>query len=316
MPSKDQIETLNKDIKRSKQMVIEMIKAKFPSSMHQRLIKSVVDTGFINPPTVAEFENNFTNFLRQKLESQKANTAVLGNVPASDIRQLIAVFSTAKASPDSSDSKDDSNSYCDAFKYLPMSDVNYTTYGSVLLSFTTATGDETSRFETIMHELGHSISKAIQESPQDSERLFSVRKCLADQHTEELPLLVKKNYEDAKAVDPKASGPYVEEDFADTVAGQSVKDVKGRNSWCQFLTLTSDRQQYQESKIQADDGDSHSSSLFRLLNFEMIRRGAVPESCKKYYKATQFTEHFSSCFNLANPHGSTGAQVQPNRGVQ
>lgn len=310
LPTKDQINTLKQDIVRSKQMVQEMIKAKFPVSMHQKLIKSVEDADFVVPPTAADFETSFADSIRQKLEAQRVNAEALNSVSTQDMRQLVSVFSLLKSTMDSNE-KDDSNEYCDAFKYSPMSDANYTTFGSILLSFSTATGDETTRLKTIMHELGHSISKTIADNPQYSNQLSSVWKCLADQHPDGLPPLTKKSYEVAKNADPKTNGPYTEEDFADSIAGESLKSVKGRNSWCQFLTLTYDRQQYQESKMQADDGDPHSSSLFRLLKFEMIKNGNVPDSCKSYYKAVQFTANFSSCLDLAGSN-----QTRPIRAVQ
>jgi hypothetical protein len=308
LPTKDQVSTLKGDITRSKQMVETMIKAKFPPSMQLKLIKAVEDADFVVPPTAADFETSFTENISQKLELQKANTALLKNVSTRDMRELISAFSLLKSARDPN-RKDDANEYCDAFKYSPMSDANYTTYGHIVLSFSTATGDEEDRLKTIMHELGHSVSRAIAEDPEYSAQLASVRKCLADQHAEELPPQTKKNYENAKAADPKTNGPYVEEDFADMIAGESGGDVKGRTFWCKFLTLSDDRQEYHESQIQAEDGDSHSSSIFRLLHFETMKKGKLPDSCKSYLKTARYDEHFnSSCFDLANPHGSAQAQ--------
>lgn len=301
LPNKTQVDNLKQDILRSKQMVIETIKAKFPSSMHQKLIKAVEDTDFITPPTAAEFEKNFAGNLRRKVESAKASNASINEIPPAAMRELIATFTLSKSSQDPNESKDDSNEYCDAFKYSPMSDANYTTYGSVLLSFTTATGDEASRLKTIMHELGHSVSKAIADDPQNFSRFAGVRKCLAGQHTEELPPQMKKAMDEAKAKNPKIDGPYVEEDFADSVAGESGKSIRGRNSWCQFMSLSPDKQQYQESKIQSEDGDPYSSSLFRLLNFEVMKKNSIPDSCDKYLSTIKYSKHFSSCLDLANP---------------
>lgn len=315
LPSKEQVDTLNKDIARSKQMVIDMTSAKFPSSMHQRLIKPVVDSDFIVPPTAADFEKNFTSALRQRLELKKSTTAELVNIPARDIRQIVAVLVQSKKNQDSSESKDDTNDFCDAFKYQPNSDANYTLSGSIILSFNTATAEEGNRLLVIMHELGHSVDKAISDNPDDSVRLFSMRKCLADQHTEEMPTQTKNDYVEAQKANKTAIGPYVSEDFSDTVAGQAGKDVKGRNAWCQMLSLSPDRQQYQESSMQAIDGDSHSSLLFRLLNFEMMKNGKVPDSCTNFYKVAQFSEHFNSCFDLASPRTSS-PQSQPDRGVR
>jgi hypothetical protein len=230
------------------------------------------------------------------------------------MRQIIPLDFIAKANRDPNEKKDDSNEYCDAFRYLPKTDGNHTAYGTIVLSYSTATGDEATRLKTLMHEIGHSVSKAIADDPQYFQQLAGVRSCLRDQHTEGMPPGTKKSYEDVKAADPKTDGPYTEEDFADTVAGVSGQAVKGRNPWCQHLNLTNYRKQYVESKMQADDDDPHSASLFRLLNFEMMKKGKLPDSCKSYFKAVQFNEHFSSCFDLASPKGTT--PTQPNRVVR
>jgi citrate synthase len=74
LPTKDQISTLKQDIARSRQMVQEMIKEKFPSFMQQKLLKAVEDADFVVPPTVAEFETSFADSIRQKLAIQKLNS--------------------------------------------------------------------------------------------------------------------------------------------------------------------------------------------------------------------------------------------------
>jgi hypothetical protein len=305
LPSKAQLDRLNKDIKRSKQKVADLIKDKFPAAMQPKLLKAVESSDFVLPPSVDEFEKNLTGTLQQKLSSlQESSVASLGIAP-DEMRKFLAVYAFSNSSGDSDGWKDDSNSYCGAFKYSPMSDANYTTYGSISLSFTTATGDESSRMKTLAHELGHTVSRAIADDPIASDQLSEVRKCLADQLTEELPAKTKKKYEESRLANPKANGPYVEEDFADSVAAATSKDLQGRNGWCQLLTLTSDKKQYLESSVQADDSDNHSSSLFRLLKFETAKKGGLPDSCVGFLKAIGFKENFASCLDLANPKGGT-----------
>ncbi len=312
LPSKAQVEALKRDVERGKQLVIDMIKSKFPTAAQAKLIKAVERADFVAPPSVGDFERSFESSLRQKLTSASENSKAMTGIPAAEIRQLISVFSMAKKMEDPKESKDSSNSYCDAFKYSPMSDANYTTYGSILLSFSTATGDETSRMKTIMHELGHSVSKAIADDPTIAERFRGVKRCLNDQHTEVLPTQTKKLFDEMKKTNPKADAPYVEEDFADSVAGESGRGIQGKNGWCQFLSLTPDRQQFVESTMQAVDGDPHSADLFRLLNFEKMKKGRLPDSCGKFLASTKYKENFSQCLDLANPNGRS---TQPARTV-
>lgn len=316
LPDKSQVENLKKDIKRSKEMVIETIKSKFPSSMHARLIKAVEETEFIVPPTSADFEKNFSENIKRKIEAAKTSNESLKEISPGEMRKLIATFNLSKNNQNNN-SNSNSNEFCDAFKYSPMSDANYTTYGSVILSFTTATGDESSRLKTIMHEIGHSVSKAITDDQSSSTQMAGVRKCLADQHTDELPPQMKKSISEAKVKYPNMEvGPYVEEDFADTIAAESGKTIRGRNSWCQFMSLSYDKQKYQESSMQSEDGDPHSSSLFRLLNFEVMKKSSLPDSCEKYLKTVNYTKHYSSCLDFANPTSAVPAKSENAKGVR
>lgn len=317
LPDRAQVENLKKDIKRSKKMVIETIKSKFPSSMHAKLIKSVEETDFIVPPTSAEFESSFSENIKRKIEAAKTSNNSLVEISPGEMKKLISTFTLFKNNQTNNNSQSDSNEFCDAFKYSPMSDANYTTYGSVILSFSTATGDESSRLKTIMHELGHSVSKAIADDSSSSKQLAGVRRCLADQHTEELPPQIKKAISEAKIKYPDMEvGPYVEEDFADTIAAESGKSIRGRNSWCQFMSLSYDKQKYQESNMQSDDGDTHSSSLFRLINFEMMKKGSIPDSCEKYFKTVKYTKHFSSCLDFTNPSSAVPLKSESVKGVR
>ncbi len=309
LPTKTQLDTLNRDIKRGKDLVIEMIKSKFPTSSQQKLISAVEAADFVTPPSAAEFERSFENSLRQKLQLLKENAASMNSIPEGEMRQLISVISMAKSMEDSKESKGTSTSYCDAFKYSPMSDANYTTFGSIMLSFTTATGDETSRMKTIMHELGHTISKTIADDPAEADRFRGVRRCLGEQHTEEYPAQTKKRYQESVKANRKADTPYAEEDFADSVAGESGTNVQGKNGWCQFLGLSPDRQQFAESKMQAEDFDSHSSSLFRLLNFEKMKKGGLPGSCSDYLTSIKYKEHFAQCLDLSSSRKTSPARA-------
>jgi hypothetical protein len=213
---------------------------------------------------------------------------------------MIIAFFTKDSQPDTS------NEYCDAFNFSPLSDASYGAYGSILVSYTTATVDESARMHIIMHELGHVVSKAADDAG-GAEHILGARTCLTDEHTEALPHNTNEAFKNWRAADPKTPGPYSEEDFADAVSIAAGKTVKGRNPWCQLLTLTYDRQQYSESTLQAKDDDSHSADLFRLFGAEISRKGHLPESCTNYLKTVKFTDRFSPCLDLIQPQGTASS---------
>ena len=210
----------------------------------------------------------------------------------------------SKVNPYASEPTEKTNPLCDSFNYLPTSDQNMTALRSISLSYTTATGSEEARGFTIRHEIGHSVTAALKAA--GSKDYLKVQSCLADGHTDAIPDKMKKAYEEARNIDPNLEKPYVEEDAADLVT-EGVKNLTGKNPWCQYLGVDGDKQYYTESSMQAEDGDRHSSSLFRLLNLEYLRKENLPDSCSAFLENTHYTKHFQTCLDLANPKKTKGS---------
>ena len=289
LPSKDQVAQLGRDITRAKQMVEDMIKTKFPASMQKNLIDAVEKSAFIKPPSAADFEQSFAQSVQQKIEIAKATLDTSLKVTPTDAQKLFAATVAVDQVQDNSSALSGPNPFCDAFKYEPLTDGNYTTYGNTVLSFSTANAGPEFRLNTIMHELGHTVSLALTNDPKAAVVADKIHKCLAAEH------------QSAGAV-PSLLGDsqFVEEDFADTVAGVSGHAITGKNPWCQMLSLDPQTNQYLESTLEPMPGDTHSASLYRLLHFEDMKKGAVPEACKSVFAASGTTEHFSSCLDVAN----------------
>lgn len=311
LPNNAQVENLVKDTDKAKKMVIASIQSQFPSFMHAKLIKAVNDVDFIYPPSVSNYERSFFENLKAKLDIAQQNTKSIQKMSQEQIRSFVPILQLANVNQKqkSETSSWDSNKFCGDFQYIPMTDANYTALGSIVLSYTTAIGDVTSRFGTIQHELGHSVFREINQDPAFLSKLSSLRKCLKDQHTEELSEKMKDFVKKSEYFKTSVDGPYSSEDFADMLAGESSKHIQGRNLWCQLLNLTQDGQEYQDSKMQAMDLDVHSSYLFRLLHFEFIKKNGIPSSCEQYLKQISFTQNFQPCIEFANPK-SSGDQKQ------
>jgi hypothetical protein len=306
LPNSAQVENLKKDTVKARKMVIASIQSQFPSFMQAKLIKSVEDVDFIYPPSVSDYEKSFFENMKSKLDIAQQNTKSIQKMSQEQIRSFVPILQLAKANQkqNSATNSWDSNKLCGSFQYDPMSDGNYTALGSIVLSYTTAIGDDTSRFGTIQHELGHSVFREIAGDQTYLSKLSSLRKCLKDQHTEEFPEKMKDFVMKSEYFKTSFDGPYSSEDFADMLAGESSKSIQGKNLWCQVLNLSQDGQQYQESQMQANDLDVHSSNLFRLLHFEFIKKNGIPNSCEKFLKDVSFTKNFQPCIELANPKSS------------
>jgi hypothetical protein len=314
LPNKSQIDHLKEDIEKARQLAKDMIASHFPKAVQAKMMEAVDNTDFILPPTAAEFERDFTQNLQLKLENEKSSLEAIEKVSPADIQGFLGVFALAGKKDEQNpniEKKPPLNSFCDSFNYQAMSDQNYTTLGKIELSFTTATGKEESRMGTLLHEIGHSISKAGYDLDNGTDKIPGVRQCLTDEHTEELPPELKKALEEAKKISTPVYGPYEEEDFSDSVAGESARSLSKRNPWCQFLTVTSDGVHYLEYSPWAGYSDGHSASLFRMLNFEFLNKGNLPDECHSYLKQIHYAENFKACLDPANSSARPAAKTGP-----
>lgn len=296
LPNRAQVETLSRDVERSKQLVVDMIKTKFPASMQEGLLDGVSKVNFLLPPTASEFKRNFANTLRQERDSVASARSAYDRLPSNELRGLL-IFVEWFQRRNPTEYGEVENPICDQYRYRAVSDANYINYSTVLLSYSTAKVDEVSRLALIMHEIGHSIYPEIEGGDAVS---ASVRKCLAEQHSEVLPPKTKAAWDEARKINALVGGPYLQEDFADEIAIASTKNVRGGNPWCQ-LTMTGSDGQYYHSSMQAEDESHHSSSLFRILSAEIKRKGHLPDSCEKFLRDSNFVDKFKSCFDLASP---------------
>lgn len=65
--------------------------------------------------------------------------------------------------------------------------------------------------------------------------------------------------------------------------------------------------------MQAEDGDPHSSSLFRLLNFEIMKKKSIPDSCEKYLKSINYRKNFKSCIDLTSSSSNAAVPEKSDR---
>jgi len=308
LPNSSDIEQLNREITRSKESVKSEFISRFPAAVRKAMTAAVDGTDFILPPTKGDFEKAFADHLIQRRNAITEERRLTLQISQDDLKSvLVAVLPALEDKYVRS-----SNDFCDSFKYWPMSDANYTGFGSVILSYSTAAGKPDSKRKTIMHELGHSISKAMKSDQAMHPQFEKIAQCLDGQHVEELPDHTWRLSSEQKAKDPKTLGPYIEEDFADLVAAVSAKRAEN-NPWCQFIMTDDKRLDYSESSLQAADDDPHSSQIFRLLHFEYLEKCSIPPACEKYLEQVKFQPHFQDCFEktvVARPASkpSSGAQ--------
>jgi hypothetical protein len=303
LPTEAQNRAALDDGVRAKQLVESMIKEKFPANMQQVLIGVVEKADFVTPPTSEAYERDFKESFKTQLETERQQTAQLSVLPPNEIRETLAAFSALSGKAKSLNDSATSNDLCQPFIYPPVSDRVYTPFGSIILSYSSVTGDQAGRLMVMMHELGHVVSKAISENARINTEFEPVRKCLETEHSELNKDVKLKNGTHLSTT----AGKYLEEDLADTISGESKPSVR-KNGFCDLTNIISHEEYDDRGIVQRDEDDVHSSTLFRLFDFEVLKSGHLPDPCDAYSSQEQFKPRFRSCLDFLKSPATVSRQ--------
>lgn len=299
LPSDVQLKTLREDIEQAKALVIDLVKSRFPLSSQQKLIRKIESSRFILPMSKEAFESDFIAHLKGILEATKdfhRNEKLINPESLFLIRAMISRGSDVEEKSDQSGDND----WCGQYVFPMTADQNFTVLGDIQLSWAIATADKETRLGIITHELGHTISKVIEDTAKYKRMFQGVRKCLGDQHNEPFPESTAKRVKEHYEEDPFYKGPYVEEDFADEISMEATARFSAKNPWCVFSVVTEDGHNYGKASLQAMDLDPHSSTLWRTLRYETRNyQRPLPEACTNFVKQVGIQPNFHSCLDLA-----------------
>lgn len=126
----------------------------------------------------------------------------------------------------------------------------------------------------VAHELGHAINQifaSVKLSESSSKAYKKIRKCSTDNYTEFVPDRVQYVHE--------GDAIRTEEDTADVFAYMTYPDNSDLFS-CALIKPTLDNRAYDELSFLNDDGDTHSTSLYRLINEAINKKRELPISCQ------------------------------------
>jgi len=127
----------------------------------------------------------------------------------------------------------------------------------------------------VAHELGHAINQifAAEKLSETSAKKFKeLRKCSTDNYTEFIPDRVSFIHE--------GDAVRSEEDSADVFAYMAYPD-QGDLFSCSLIMPSLDSNSYDDLSIINNDGDSHSTSLYRLILEAINKNKNLPVSCQR-----------------------------------
>lgn len=304
LPDDNQLAAVKADLKKAKALVREKVIPLYSETTQKGLQALLDKVEFNYPPSRSEFAERFARQLDLELKEKQAETITLQTAAFEDLADALVMIGGAAPQYAELKEKATTVSFCDAFQYQPLSDHSNSFFGAIHISFTSATGPASGRLMTLMHEIGHALSKGFaptQASEVSRKRFRASRQCLADQHTEELPKATAEALAEARNKDPEAEGPYTEEDFADSVAALAGKKDLDKNPWCCFLNANPDITEYRSLSLTAHDGDEHSGSLFRLLHYEFLLKQKMPKECEPLIASFPKPPKYQTCLE-ANAH--------------
>jgi hypothetical protein len=127
----------------------------------------------------------------------------------------------------------------------------------------------------VAHELGHAINQifaSLKLSTESAKKYKDLRKCATDNYINQAA--------DTTIFSTPGDGIYTEEDTADLFSYMTYSDPKNLFT-CALLKSSINKHNYTELGLMANEGDSHSTSFYRLI-LEAINKGVeLPISCER-----------------------------------
>lgn len=127
----------------------------------------------------------------------------------------------------------------------------------------------------VAHELGHAINQIFHSeklSESSAKSYKEIRKCSTDNYVEFIP--------DRGFLLHEGDGLRTEEDTADIIAYMAYSDGSDLFS-CAMIKPSMDNKSYDDLALIYEDGDSHSTSLYRVINEAINKNRELPVSCLK-----------------------------------
>lgn len=266
LPTEQQLSSFNRDLSGLKSQIIKSWSNQYSKEGALSISDYLKKVSFYLPLSVNAYKAGIKGRLQLKVDERKASVVELKDLkdPSSLIIMAAilkyAVSEEVKSSEENEhqSDNDESDLACQVEDLSPLSDGNITLFGKIQTSFTSVQYPILGR-AVAAHELGHGI-----------DHIFLNQKASVEDKERHHKLL-----EDLGYLHPEGSfRHYVQEDYADFVAANVVKE----NKVCMFVQSVCDNSKLVESKYSFD---AHSSSFFRLLHVELNQRGGLPNSCEK-----------------------------------
>jgi hypothetical protein len=141
----------------------------------------------------------------------------------------------------------------------------------------------------VAHELGHAINQifATQKLSAESAKTYKeIRKCATDNYTEFIPDSVGLIHED--------DALRTEEDTADLFAFMTYSAPDDLFS-CAIIKPALDNKKYDEPSFINDDGDTHSTGIYRLIMEAINKNKVLPVSCQRALETVSKDLRLNKC---------------------
>lgn len=250
--------------------------------------KYVANIHFSKPLFPEEFKESFDFYLKEEVEEER-ELGITSNHPkygksvstVSAIIESLELIGKGKnaAAEFIPDTKFDSiKEFCSTYSTDIVNDWSLSVKSGQINVSWNSIRDPSAGHGIVSHEIGHSISGIFKNNKNmsgPSSQVYSkARECLTSNNS------YNKNQELSVVELPSGAsahndGFYTEEDWADSIEAVSGSDY---NTWCFFVQNDAEGN-YLNENLDPRRNDTHSSSIFRLLNIEYQKRGTLPVEC-------------------------------------
>ena len=288
LPSENELEVFKNSGDKMKQMFIDKTKDLICPENRGKYINVVKAWKPIYPLTREKYQKIIKTELEKNLKAANESKSNAVKVMKSSFRDSAFSLSLSSLSETKTFYADDS---CKSLEIEILPDAaTFSGQGFIVGPWTVKNKNLVS---ITFHEMAHKLYKeAFSGDCKDKSFLQKVQSCLASQHTE---LSLEEQLGDSSALFFNKAPKYDSEDWADLIA--AAVSGADQNLGCALIPRTVGSADHYSMKS-STKSDVHSSSFFRMLHFNFLKDGKIPESCEKALATKGEKPNFKNCLQV------------------
>ena len=282
LPEDKEIESFMKGVPALRSKIKKALNGRFSTVTQAVLNQYIDDVQFSPPPSKINYLQNVIGYLKERANQKRRALETYLHDPDKGL-----LLMGTGSDENTGSVAEQLGMICKRLTYRPIRDNTLTALGAVAVG-SQAIKNPNFAVGVESHEVGHGLFNVLSTSKTVSEhsrKIFAdAKSCLLARHKDlfdKIDAINVTRQEDQR--DHRPRDYYLNEDFADTIAGIVTPRP---NFWCPMLFPGTD---LEDVTMHSEDvPENHSRDTFRIFNIEVQSGREMDSSCKEFLKANNF----------------------------